>query len=123
VWGGDANLFYPLRVASQWKPILVYSKGPWHRRERWPDVLRVTVKEKDWHRWQQPLDEVERLVSYFSRPGDLVVDPCGGGFTTAEACLRLARRCVSCDRDPECVGKGQKRLEEARRRMRPKAEA
>jgi site-specific DNA-methyltransferase (adenine-specific) len=101
-------------VASQWNPILVYSKGPWHRRERWPDVLRTTGKEKDWHRWQQPLDVVEKLVSYFSKPGDLIVDQCGGGFTTAEACRHLSRKCVSCDLDPECVGKGQDRINNAR---------
>jgi site-specific DNA-methyltransferase (adenine-specific) len=110
VWGGEANHFYPLGVASEWKPILVYSKGPWHRQGGWPDVLRSTGKEKDWHRWQQPLDVVERLVRYFSKPGDLVLDPCAGGCTTAAACLRLARKCVSCDVDPECVRKGQERL-------------
>jgi hypothetical protein len=120
VWGGDANIFYPCMVTSQWKPILVYSKGAWHRRFRWPDVIRATGKEKDWHEYQQPLDAVEKLVSYFSKPGDLVVDPCGGGFTTAEACLGLGRRCISCDIDGPCVERGRQRLEEARERMRPK---
>jgi DNA modification methylase len=121
VWGGDANIFYPLMVASQWKPILVYSKGPWSRRERWPDVFRAIAKEKEWHQWQQPLDEVERLVSYFSRPGDLVVDPCGGGFTVAEACLRLSRKCASCDCDPECVNNGRERIEKAKARLSTEA--
>ncbi len=123
VWGGDADVFYPLKVVSQWKPILVYSKGPWHRRERWPDVIRATCKEKEWHQWQQPLDVVEKLVSYFSEPGDLIVDPCGGGFTTAEACLGLGRRCMSCDIDGGSFEKGLQRLEEARRRMRSKTGA
>jgi hypothetical protein len=123
VWGGDGNVFYPCMVASQWKPVLVYSKGAWRRRERWPDVIRATGKEKDWHQWQQPLDVVETLVSYFSRPGDLVVDPCGGGFTTAEACLGLGRRCISCDIDGACVEGGRQRLQEARRRMLSKAGA
>jgi site-specific DNA-methyltransferase (adenine-specific) len=86
-------------------------------------VIRATGKEKDWHQWQQPLDVVETLVSYFSRPGEVVVDPCGGGFTTAEACLRLGRRCVSCDIDGACVEKGRQRLQEARRRMLSKTGA
>jgi site-specific DNA-methyltransferase (adenine-specific) len=116
-WGGDGNVFHPLRVVSQWKPILVYSKGAWRRGSRWPDVIRATSKEKVWHEWQQPLDVVEQLVSYFSQPGNVVVDPCGGGFTTAEACLRLSRKCVSCDIDGACVEKGRQRLQEARRRM------
>jgi hypothetical protein len=122
-WGGDGNVFHPLGVVSQWKPVLVYSKGEWRRRSRWPDVIRATGKEKGWHQWQQPLDVVETLVSYFSGPGDVVVDPCGGGFTTAEACLRLGRRCVSCDIDGACVEGGRQRLQEARRRMRSKAGA
>ncbi len=86
-------------------------------RGRWPDVIRVNSKEKSWHPWQQPLAEVEGLLSFFSQPEDLVIDPCGGGFTTAEACLRLGRRCVSCDQDADYVGKGQERLERARSSM------
>jgi hypothetical protein len=114
VWGGDGNIFHPIQVLSQWKPILVYSNGPWHRRERWPDVLRVNSKEKDCHEWQQPLEEAERLVSYFSRPGELVLDPCGGGFTTAEACFHLSRKCVSCDDVAENYQKGLRRLQQAK---------
>jgi site-specific DNA-methyltransferase (adenine-specific) len=109
-WSGDANMVHPLDLGSQWKPILVYSKGPWRKRGRWYDVSRVDAKEKDYHDWQQPLEEVERLVRYFSDPGDLVVDPCGGGFTTALACRNLGRRCVSCDVDERAVVRGQERL-------------
>jgi hypothetical protein len=117
VWDGDCNLVHSLQVVSQWKPVLLYSKGPWQRRGRWPDVLRVNSKEKQWHPWQQPLEEVERLVRFFSAPGDLVVDPCGGGFTTAEACLRQSRRCVSCDVSSECVSNGLNRLAECRMKL------
>jgi hypothetical protein len=120
VWDGDATIFHPRQVLSQWKPILLYSRGAWQNRGLWPDVVRVNSKEKDVHDWQQPLEEAERLVRYFSQPGDLVVDPCGGGFTTAEACLRHSRKCVSCDIVPEYVAKGQERLEKARARLATK---
>src|SRR5207245_2185095 len=50
------------------------------------------------------------LVHHFSEPGDLVVDPCGGGFTTAVACRDLGRRCISCDIDEAAVIRGQDRL-------------
>ena len=109
-WAGDANMVHPLDLGSQWKPILVYSKGPWVKRGRWYDVSRVDSKEKDHHDWQQPLEEVETLVRYFSSPGDLVVDPCGGGFTTALACRHLGRRCIACDVDLQAVLAGQERL-------------
>ena len=114
-WDGDANVFHPLNLTSQWKPILIYSKGEWVKRPRWPDVIRENHKEKNWHLWQQPLGEAEKLVEYFSKADDVVVDPCGGGFTTAAACLRLGdRRCVSCDVEAECVRKGVERMEQER---------
>ena len=105
------------RIVSKWKPILVYSNGAFTRKGQWCDVYKVDVKEKHWHPWQQPLELFELLVRDFSDPGDVVVDPCGGGFTTAEACLRLSRRFVGCDNDANSVSKGQERLELARANM------
>jgi DNA modification methylase len=117
VWEGAGNVAHlgdwkrhHGRIVSKWKPILVYSKGGWTKEGEWIDVSFVTSKEKDWHDHQQPLEEVESLVRDFSRPGDLVVDPCGGGFTTAVACRILGRRCISCDIDEGCVIRGQDRL-------------
>lgn len=98
------------RVLSQWKPILIFSKGEFARKGQWCDLSKVTQKEKTWHPWQQPLPEVEKLVRDFSQPGELVVDPCGGGFTTAIACLHLNRRFIGCDIDKAAVIKGQQRL-------------
>jgi hypothetical protein len=121
VWDGPGNPVYiggwkhpHGRVVSRWKPILVYSKDEYKRGGQWCDVYRDSGKEKDWHAWQQSLELFEKLVREFSSPGDLVVDPCGGGFTTAEACLRLGRRFVGCDLEADCVGTGQERLKRAR---------
>jgi site-specific DNA-methyltransferase (adenine-specific) len=110
VWDGDANLVHPRQVTSQCKPILVFSKGKWKERGMWPDVFRVNTKEKDWHPMQQPLEESEKCVRYFTQPGDLVVDPCSGSFTTALACRNLGRRFIGCDIRSEYVSKGQARL-------------
>jgi DNA modification methylase len=112
VWDGAGTPLHPRNVVSKWKPILVYSKGNWQNRGMWVDLSHVPSKEKDWHPWQQPLQEVEMLVRYFSAQGDLIVDPCGGGFTTAVACQALGRCCVSCDVDKQAVAKGQQRLSE-----------
>jgi ParB-like chromosome segregation protein Spo0J len=117
VWGGTANVTHlggwkqrQGRVVSKWKPIVLFSKGEWTKEGEFFDVSMVGEKEKDWHHWQQPLAEVETLVKYFSNPGDLVVDTCGGGFTTAVACRNLKRRCIACDIDEAAVIKGQDRL-------------
>ncbi len=110
VWEGDSPPVHQLHASNHWKPILIFSKGDWRITGRWPDVSRVVSKEKDWHPQQQPLGEVEMLVRTFSNPGDLVVDPCGGGFTTAVACRNISRRCISCDVDEQAVLAGQERL-------------
>lgn len=112
-WPGNANMIHPYNLASQFKPILVFSKGKWTRTDRWSDVSQIDSREKDWHDWQQSLAEVETLVGYFSDPGDLVIDPCAGGFTTGVACRALGRRFVGCDSDSKCVRSGQQRLAEA----------
>lgn len=112
LWDGNANLIHPLNVLSQWKPILVYSKGPWRKRGRWGDVFRVPSKEKGWHDWQQPIAEAERLVRYFSEVGELVIDPCAGGFSTAAACFRWGREFCGGDIDETSVELGRRRLAE-----------
>jgi len=111
VWERDANVIHPLAIMSRWKPILLYSKGTYRRTTgRRSDLLNMIRKEKDLHDWQQPVANIEELVKNFSDPGNLVVDPCGGTFTTALACRNLSRRFVGCDTDEECVRSGQERL-------------
>ncbi|QDT95289.1 DNA methyltransferase [Gimesia aquarii] len=113
-WVGVGNVYSRLNLVSKSIPIVVYSKGEWTPRTRWVDTYVSQVQEKDWHPWQRPLHEVEKLVQYFSNPSDLVVDPCGGGFTTAIACLRNHRRFIGCDIDKAALVKGQERLDEER---------
>ncbi len=77
-------------------------------------------KEKDLHAWQQPVTTIEDLVKNFSDPGDLVCDPCAGGFTTALACRNLSRRFVGCDSDKKCAALGQERLASGgKRKVKP----
>ncbi len=109
VWSSGANWVHPLNVTNNWTAILVYSAGDWKDHCRWPDLFH-SEREKHWHEWQKPLAEVESLIKYFSEPGQLVLDPCGGGFTSAVAARNLGRRFVGCDIDRECVVKGQERL-------------
>jgi hypothetical protein len=108
----DAPVFRPLNVINRWTPILVYSKGDWSLEGGWCDLFILHGKEKQWHEWQKPISHIEDLVEYFSDPNDLVVDPVGGGFTSAVACLKLNRRCISCDCDENAVATGHRRLKE-----------
>jgi len=110
VWTGARNRVPRLKLVSKSIPMVVYSKGEWEPLHMWSDTFVTETREKDWHPWQRPLLEVESLVQYFSLPGDLVIDPCGGGFTTAIACQRENRRFVGCDIDRAAVSRGLERL-------------
>jgi site-specific DNA-methyltransferase (adenine-specific) len=50
------------------------------------------------------------LVRDYSRPGDLVCDPCAGGATTLLAALQEGRRAVGAEMDPAHYEIGRKRL-------------
>lgn len=115
IWEGPGNDVPRLKLVSKSLPIVIYSKGQWQPPRKWIDTFLTNDREKDWHPWQRPLAEIEKLVSYFSKPGDLVVDCCAGGFTAAIACLKNHRRFIGCDIDHAAVVKGQERLALERR--------
>jgi hypothetical protein len=50
------------------------------------------------------------LIRDYSRPGDLVCDPCAGGATTLLAAAQTGRRGVGCEMDPTTYAKAAKRL-------------
>jgi site-specific DNA-methyltransferase (adenine-specific) len=50
------------------------------------------------------------LVAHYSRPGDLICDPCAGGATTLLAAAIEGRRAVGSEMDPVTHAKATKRL-------------
>jgi hypothetical protein len=58
----------------------------------------------------KPLTIMSAIVRDYSRPGDLVCDPCAGLATTALACSSLGRRFVGSEIDPETYAKAKQRL-------------
>jgi len=111
IWQGPARWLRCINVNTRWKPVLLFSKGRFPDIPQWRDVLQFDGREKDHHEWQQNLEEVEQLIRNFSKPGDVVVDPCGGSFSSAVACRNLGRRFIGCDIDQECVARGRERLQ------------
>lgn len=111
-WTHSANTQYLQRqvILGKWRPIPVFSKGTPRLVGGFCDTIHVEGQEKEYHDWQQPVEVFERLIEDFTQPGDLVVDPCGGSFTTAVACYRLKRQFIGCDIDEQCVRLGWDRL-------------
>jgi hypothetical protein len=58
----------------------------------------------------KPLWLMRQLVEHYSRPGDLVIDPCCGAGTTILAAKETHRSGIGYDVDPEAVPRAQARL-------------
>lgn len=103
-----------LWVYDQWRMVLIFVNGdkPSLQNATIKDHLEGMRSEKEYHDWQQSLKEVGYFVETLTGPGDLIVDLCGGSFTTAHAVKKLGgnRRFVGCDVSQECVNIGKHRL-------------
>lgn len=53
------------------------------------------------HKAEKPLDQMLDLVTWFTNPGDRVLDPCAGSGTVGLACKLLGRDYVGYEIDPE----------------------
>ena len=67
----------------------------------------------------KPLDLMRAIVRDYSRPGDLVCDPCAGGGTTLLAALWEGRQAVGAELDAETHAKAIDRVTTARIPVRP----
>jgi hypothetical protein len=58
----------------------------------------------------KPLWLMRAIIRDYTRPGDLVVDPCAGGGTTLLAAVMEGRRAIGAECDPQTWEKAVKRL-------------
>ncbi len=68
------------------------------------------LRGSDKHRTQKPLTLMLQMVSWYSRPGETVYDPCAGRGTTGVACRLLDREFWGCECDPEEARRATERL-------------
>lgn len=99
------------------------SKGPEGIRRDWHIGNAAKARQDKttrWHPCPRPIDTVEYIMAQWSNPGDLVLDPFAGSFTTAVVAERLGRQWISCDIEPQYVELGRERLR--RERLQPALE-
>lgn len=102
------------RVATGYKPILIYSH-PDSTDLRWinDDVFSSSgTREQDirFHHWGQSESGFASLIERLTEPGQLVLDPFLGGGTTAVVCRDLGRRFIGCDIDAAHVATSRERV-------------
>jgi len=79
---------------------------------RWgalPGHYRARVARRG-HIGGKPLRLMRTIVGHYSRPGDLIVDPCAGYGTTLRAAAIEGRRSIGAELDPETHAKAAERL-------------
>jgi len=75
-----------------------------------PEVLRQTCLRGDAkHMAEKPLDQALELVSWFSKPGEAVLDMFAGSGVLGLACALLDRRYIGLELDPDWVPVAQAR--------------
>lgn len=109
----DAPFIWPRRVVAKTKSVIAYSNGP-----GLPRVSGVQSRfdatggaMKLYHHWGQDVGSARYYIDYFSRPGDLVVDPFVGGGSYAVACKLLGRRFIGFDVDEAALRSAAAHLE------------
>jgi len=72
--------------------------------------VRYRMPEYEDHPSQKPESLMERIILASSNPGDVVLDPFAGTFTTAAVAQKNNRRSISIEREGEYVKVGLRRI-------------
>lgn len=123
--GAGRYVFAPLPFYSPGSRVRLAGDGP----SSWTCWIVVArPKTKDFQRWGtlpggyqtppeampvvggKPLGLMQAIVRDYSRPGDLICDPCAGGATTLIAAATEGRRAVGAEMDPKTYALAQARI-------------
>ncbi len=72
--------------------------------------VRFRMPEYENHPTQKPEALLERIIAASSKPGDLILDPFAGTFTTCAVAQRLGRQSIGIERELDFVKIGLRRL-------------
>jgi 16S rRNA G966 N2-methylase RsmD len=114
---GGTTKIWPRKIGAAWKPLLWFVKGKYTGTIT-KDVLGEGVfvgngKDKQHHKWGQPVEDMIAMLEHFTQPGQLICDPFVGSGSTALAALATERRFIGCDIDVQCVQTARQRIQEA----------
>lgn len=99
---------------SNWSIYLNVARKRTKEAARWGTLNGAYVVGRgsaDRHIGGKPIALMNAIIRDYTRPGDLVCDPCAGMATTAIACESLGRRFVGAEIDPETHAKAIKRID------------
>ena len=96
--GSGTARVWDRKVCQVWKPILWFVKGKYEG-EWATDFIRSGKIEKDTDDWQQPEAITTKLLSNFTEPNDLILDPMMGTGTSGVSAIANGRRFIGYELD------------------------
>lgn len=100
---------------SSWTDWIVCSRTKALR--KWGTLPGGYVAGEGWkdkeHMGGKPLKLMQLVLGDYSKPGEMVCDPCMGGATTLVACERMGRKGIGIELDPVTFEKACRRVDEA----------
>jgi site-specific DNA-methyltransferase (adenine-specific) len=110
--GGQSSQLWQRKVNTFWKPLLWFVKGEYIG--DWiGDVVRSDKNDKRFHEWGQSESGIAEIVHRFTIPGDIVLDPFVGGGTTGLVAVKMDRKFIGIDQDPDAIATTKQRILEA----------
>jgi len=109
--GGQSVQLWDRKVNAFWKPLLWFVNGDYTG--GWiGDVARSAVNDNDkrFHHWGQSVSGMVDIVTRFTNPGALILDPFCGAATTGIAALLSGRRFLGVDIDTGHIETASQRL-------------
>jgi site-specific DNA-methyltransferase (adenine-specific) len=80
-------------------------------------VINYPRDRKTFHPTQKPTDLFEYIIKTYTNEGEVVLDNCMGGFTTAIACDNVNRNWIGFELEEKYCTLGQKRVNENRDKL------
>ena len=111
--GGQSPQLFTKKVNTFWKPLLWFTKGE-YKGDWMGDVLKSPVNDNDkrFHEWGQSYGGMVDIVTRFTDPDHVILDPFLGGGTTGLAAVTNGRRFIGSDIVQKNIDTARERIAE-----------
>lgn len=113
IWSKPNPIPMTKRLTNAYEPIFVLSKTPrgtYYTTEHTLNVWTFPVQKGNGHSAVFPIELPRRLLTHFSKEGDLVLDAFMGSGTTALACKEMNRNWIGFEINPSYITSGDLRV-------------
>lgn len=90
---------------ANWTHVAIFANPDKKIWRQMPDTKRINLIHSESndtsHKGRKPTELMKWIITLFTKPHELVIDPFGGSGTTLIVCERLDRKCITGEINPE----------------------